>query len=186
MYEKIGFVVEGRSDDDVLKEILKKLTERRNTSLPFEVKVVKGGKIKNTRILKNSIENLMVLGCQRIMVLMDSHCNPSDLRNKFGEYIANIGGELFVVEHAIESWLLADVSAISLLLRKRIRKRIPNLIERHKPEEILNDIFKEYARRDYDEVRDAGRIAENADIDNMENYSNFKDFLQSLPSNRSH
>jgi len=157
MFSKIGFVVEGPSDKAVIDKVLEKLEK---LNLPSrEIKVAKGGKIKNKNKLKSHYFYLKIRGCQRVLVLIDSHCNPSDIRNEFEEYIANIGGKLFVVEHAIESWLLADVNAISIVLGKEIRKKIPNINERHKPEEILNDIFKEYAGRDYEENKDAGKIA---------------------------
>ncbi len=180
MEYKIGAVVEGSSDEDVIRAIWENLSKKLNASLSLKVKVARGGKIKNKRVLKRSVEHLKVRGCERVMVLIDSHCNPSDIRNDFERYIGSIGGELFVVKHAIESWLLADISAISIVLKKGIKKKIPNLNELHKPKEFLNGIFKEYANRDYDEIKDAWKIAEKADVNAMGKYSNFKDFMNSL------
>jgi hypothetical protein len=177
---KIGAVVEGSSDEDVIRAILKSLSKKLNASLSLKVKVARGGKIKNKRILEKSVWHLKVRGCQRVMVLIDSHCNPSDIRNDFEGYIESIGGELFVVKHAIESWLLADVDAISTVLMSRIKEKIPKLEECHEPKEVLKGIFKKYANRDYVEVKDAGKIAEKADVNIMEKYSNFKDFMNSL------
>lgn len=180
---KIGVVVEGSSDEGIIREIIKTLSKKIDTPLSLEIKVARGGKIKNRRILRDSAEHLKVQGCQRVMVLIDSHCNLSDIRNSLEEYIENIGGKLFVVKHAIESWLLADVGAISIVLKRRIEKEIPNLDELHKPEEFLNGIFKEYTNRDYDKIRDGVKIAEKVDVNILERYTNFRAFINSLSIN---
>ncbi len=142
----MGVIVEGESDEKVIREITHKL------GVNAEIRRSKrGAKIQSPTKTKSYVLDLLH-DCDTIIILKDSHCSdPEEIESNFGNRLRELGLSIdgtisvCIVVHAIESWLLADEEAIGDYLSTTI-KEIHNPENACKPEEILDEIFKENNR----------------------------------------
>ncbi|MGC9444635.1 MAG: DUF4276 family protein [Candidatus Methanospirareceae archaeon] len=142
----IGVIVEGASDEKVIREIAHKL------GVPAKIRRSRrGATIQSPRKTKSYVEDLLA-DCEKVVILKDSHCaDPHEkerhLREKLDALGLSVEGDLHIcmVVHAIESWLLADEVAIGDYLNSEVRE-IYNPENECKPEEVLNELFKRSGR----------------------------------------
>lgn len=139
----IGFVVEGRSDRSAVYEICRKLNLKTKESF---IRPIRGG--FNPRRVKSHAEDLLSGGCEKVIILRDSHSSdPLEKREEVKEKLQRVelkireGVKLCIVVHAIESWFLADEKAIGDYLGIKVRE-IHNPENICKPDERLEGIFK--------------------------------------------
>ena len=134
----IGLVVEEPS----CQKFVEKIAERVGTSIDV---VCAHGRGNLKRKLDDYVSLLEEL--PKVIVLVDSHCcpNPSQVENEFvpsARHHTNV--HVCVVVHALESWLLADSTALSRKFRAR-SIRTPNSPESIcKPEEELQRIYRRF------------------------------------------
>jgi hypothetical protein len=142
----IGVIVEGESDEKVIREITQKL------GVPAKIRRSRrGATIQNPRKTGSYVVDLLS-DCEKVVILKDSHCSdPHEKEEKLRERLQEEGllvdGDLHVciVVHAIESWLLADEEAIGDYLSSKVRE-IHNPENECKPEEVLDELFKRYGK----------------------------------------
>ena len=141
----IGVIVEGGSDEKVIREIAHKLGVR------VEVRRSKrGATIQSPRKTKSYVD--LFSDCEKVVILKDSHCSDphakeENLRGRLQREGLLVDGDLHIcmVVHAIESWLLADEEAISDYLGSKV-KELRNPENECKPEEVLEERFKRTGR----------------------------------------
>lgn len=170
----IGFVVEGPSDEKVVKEICRKLTIR------AEPRLMRGG--YNPRRSQALSKMLLSGGCDKVIVLKGSHSSDPlrvrreiESKQRFTEKV-----RLCIVVHAIESWLIADENAIGDYLGIRIEK-IGDPETCCKPEELLEKIFEKKGREYYKNGRDPAEIAKGLSLSEVaEKCASFREFSELL------
>lgn len=134
----MGVIVEGESDEKVIRDITHKL------GVNAEIRRSKrGAKIQSPTKTRSYVLDLLH-DCDRIVILKDSHCSdPEEKESNFEKRLRELGLSLdgnisvCIVVHAIESWLLADEEAISDYLGSKV-KEVHNPENACKPEEILD------------------------------------------------
>lgn len=134
--------MEGSSDKKVIEEICKKI------HVKPEIRHKRpGGGISPGKSESYAKDLLYKKSCKKVIILKDSHCSdPAEVERKTIEKIKfNENVKICIVVHAIESWLLADEEAIGDYLKSKV-KEIHNPENACKPEEILDEIFKENNR----------------------------------------
>jgi len=142
----IGVIVEGTSDEKVIREITHKL------GVPVKIRRSRrGATIQSPRKTGSDVEDLLA-DCEKVVILKDSHCaDPHEkerhLREKLGGLGLPVEGDLHIcmVVHAIESWLLADEAAIGDYLSSEVRE-IHSPENECKPEDVLDELFKRSGR----------------------------------------
>ena len=136
----IGIIVEGKSDKEAISEICKKF------GVSPKIRLMKGNDFRKAKSFASLLKRG---GCQKIILLKDCHrSSPSEIKEKFRKY--NLQGkiELCIVQNAIETWFLADSSAISDYLRIKVEE----IVEPEKimePDEYLDKIFKRAGKKEY-------------------------------------
>ncbi|RZN37999.1 MAG: DUF4276 family protein [Methanophagales archaeon ANME-1-THS] len=141
----MGVIVEGTSDEKVIREITTKL------GINAEIRMSRrGAKIQSPKKTKSFVD--LLHDCDKIVILKDSHCSDpeaieSNLRKRLRELGLSFDGNIriCIVVHAIESWLLADEEAIGDYLGSKV-KEVLNPENACKPEEVLDGIFKKNGR----------------------------------------
>ena len=142
----IGVIVEGESDERVIREITQKL------GVPAKIRRSRrGATIQSPRKTGSYVEDLLS-DCEKVVILKDSHCSDphakeEKLRGRLQREGLLVEGDLHIciVVHAIESWLLADEEAIADYLSSKVRE-IHNPENECKPEEVLEELFKRTGR----------------------------------------
>ncbi len=142
----IGVIVEGESDEKVIREITRKL------EVPAKIRRSRrGATIQSPRKTGSYVADLRS-DCEKVVILKDSHCaDPQEKERNLGESLRESGlspdGTISIcmVIHAIESWLLADEDAIGDYLSSKVRE-IHNPENECKPDEVLAEIFKKKGR----------------------------------------
>ena len=178
----IGVIVEGTSDEKVIREITHKL------GVPVEIRRSKrGAKIQSPTKTKTFAVELLS-HCEKVVILKDSHCaDPHEKEHALEEKLKDLGVSfdgtvrICMVVHAIESWLLADDEAIGDYLRSEVRD-IYNPENECKPDKVLNEIFKRYGL-DYFKGGEAPReIAKRLSLDKVikkcPSFIKFKTFIE--------
>jgi hypothetical protein len=178
----IGVIVEGASDEKVIREITHKL------GVTVAIRRSKrGAKIQSPTKTKTFAVEL--LGhCEKVIILKDSHCSdPHEKERALEEKLKDLGlsfdgtVRICMVVHAIESWLLADEEAIGDYLRSKVRG-IYNPENECQPDEILAEIFKKTGR-DYLKGGEAPReLAKRLSLDSVikkcPSFIKFKTFIE--------
>ena len=138
----IGVIVEGESDEKVIREITRKL------GVPAKIRRSRrGATIQSPRKTGSYVVDLLS-DCEKVVILKDSHCSDphakeENLRGRLQGAGLPVDGDLHIcmVVHAIESWLLADEEAISDYLGSKV-KELRDPETECKPEEVLEELFK--------------------------------------------
>lgn len=155
----IGFIVEGKSDVRVMREICRKL------SIAGDIQKMDGNDLGKAKTLA---ERLLET-CEKVIVLKDRHqSDPKEIRRRFKEEGFRNQVKLCIVNRTIETWLLADEKAIGDYLRTDIEE-IPNPEDIDHPAEFLDEIFKRKKGRSYHkEGTDPQEIARRLDLRKLE------------------
>lgn len=156
MPSRLGFLVEGPDDRDVITQILEKLR------VTFRVRVARGS--GNLKRKLPSIRSLMLSsGCTKIIVLKDLNCmDYNEVRSEFEEFTSN-NTKICIIIHELESWLLADPIALSNVLHKQIGE-ISDPENIHDPKSRMRTIFEKSGKR-YVPSRDLPEIAGYLNLD---------------------
>jgi 5S rRNA maturation endonuclease (ribonuclease M5) len=141
----LGVIVEGPSDEKVIREITNKL------GITAEIRMSRrGAKIQSPKKTKSFVD--LLHDCDKIVILKDSHCSdPEEIESNLGKRLRELGLafdgniRICIVVHAVESRLLADEDAIGDYLGSKV-KEVHNPENACKPEEILDGIFKKNGR----------------------------------------
>lgn len=167
----IGIIVEGISDMRVIRGIRGKL------STEVEIRKMNGWRPAK---IEARIKELLFRGCEKVIILKDSHSrDPSGVRREI-ERKLEFGGKvkLCVVTHAIESWLLADERAIGDYLSTEV-KEISEPENICKPDEILEEIFSRKDKHYYKGGREPAEIARRLDLEKViGKCSSFREFSE--------
>ncbi len=135
-----GLIVEGPPDRAFVLELARRLRA--------SVKVRMAG--RGWRKIAAYVRELLTSGCDKVMVLLDSHCSDPEAWLRFiseklrqqglGQYIDGGRLRLCAVVHALEAWLLADENALAALLGSEVEVRVsPG--ESCRPDEELGRVF---------------------------------------------
>jgi len=135
-------VVEGPSDEKVVKELAVRLGET-----GVETRLVRGQNPRKTVSLARFLEGR---GCHKILLVRDTHCrDPAKTMENFSVELkqnglnARLAGKtrICIIASAVESWLLADEAAIGDYLGVDAEP-IDNPETIHNPDEVLDEVFK--------------------------------------------
>jgi hypothetical protein len=128
-----GFIVEGTSDEKIVREICKKLSMR------SEIRIMDGNDLRKAKGLSDQLHSR---GCQKVILLKDSkEHEPLETRRRFKEAGLEQSAELCFAVREIESWLLADEQALEDYLKIEV-KEIHNPEEILEPAKFLKGVFK--------------------------------------------
>lgn len=156
MSRRIGLVVEGRDDKEVIKKIFKKLHR-----LPPKVRNAKNN--GNLRRKIKPYQELLSRNCNKIIVLKDlNSANLNELQNEIKPKLYP-NANFCVAVQSIESWILADNQALTEVIGKTI-KPIHNPEKIRKPKDEIIRIFRHHGRkyiasRDLPELADKMRLS---------------------------
>jgi 5S rRNA maturation endonuclease (ribonuclease M5) len=155
MPNRLGCIVEGPDDRDVLTRILQKL------GLPCEIRNARGsGNLK--RKLNSYIDLLRSSSCKKIIILRDMDCQDHKaLSREFAGYVTK-DTKFCLAVHELETWLLADHNALSEVIHRRIRP-ISNPENIHDAKSKMKEIFQK-SERTYIPSRDLPEIAEHLNL----------------------
>ena len=179
-----GIIVEGPSDRAFVLELAKRLhiqVEARAAGLSW-------------RKIAVYARELLSLGCEKVIVLLDTHCrSASDWRNlvinKLGERglaeeLRSGAVEVCLAVHALEAWLMADREALLKLVGREVR--VPSSPEDYcQPDKVLDAVFCKASgsRRRYykGNLRDVRALAAVMDVRVAQQACpSFAEFLASL------
>ncbi|MCJ7422653.1 DUF4276 family protein [Candidatus Bathyarchaeota archaeon] len=155
MPSRLGCIVEGPEDKDVLARIFQKL------GLPCKILNARGsGNFK--RKLSSYIDLLKSSRCNKIVILRDLDCQDQGaVHREFARYDTK-DTRFCLAVHELETWLLADHKALSEVLYKQI-KPISNPENIHDAKSKMKEIFRKSGKR-YMPSRDLPEIAEHLDL----------------------
>lgn len=181
---KIALLVEGPSDEQTLKILIRKIL---GEQVSIVTRVMRGrGNLLNERKVRAVILNNILPDhpeVAKIIVCVDSECTPEDEARKEAEEIEKIVNSgmkhpiyYVCVIHALEGWLLGDLDGIKIYLGQRANMKIsPSATRDCNPKEIMKDIFRQNERQ-FLPTLDNPRIAERINIDKIA--TNNKSFLR--------
>lgn len=142
----MGIIVEGESDEKVIREITNKLGVNAKIR-----RSKRGAKIQSPKKTKSYVLDLLY-DCDKVVILKDSHCSDPyekerNLEEGLKELEVSFNGsiQICIVVHAIESWRLADEEAIGDYLTSAV-KEIKNPEDECEPDKVLDEIFKKNGR----------------------------------------
>ena len=167
----LGIFVEGRSDRESHKHLLRKLG---HTSI--QDRVVPQGDMLNAGTMQRHIQAVLVRHSEigHVLVLRDSEgvapeetyvlMRPAEreLRTRFPD----VGIDYVVVDHSIEGWLLCDAEALRAVLGPRARISVPgNPDQNPRPADLMKGIFrangKEFRKTTHNPaIAEAARVEE--------------------------
>jgi exonuclease I len=168
---KVGVIVEGESDFEILRKIeglelgRKDLRSVGKEPSPEKVRAY-------ARILKS--ENK-----EKVILLKDLNCQEYEKAMQKYSGISEVN-EVCIVIHEIEGWLLADEEALAKVLRVKKVESLANPEEIHDPKRKLIELFKRYKGREYKETMDGPRIAQHLRIEKAKRCKSFENFLKAL------
>ena len=150
----IGFVVE----DNALGHIATEVSKQLGVTIPKRnVRDMKGDRLaKAARYARD----LVLQGCERVIVLKDSIGAPPNVHQRFQNEDYPINSHLVLAIGEAESWFLADEEALSEYLRSRVNptSKPESLAD---PKERLKDIFRRARGESYIETgRDPQELAQ--------------------------
>lgn len=162
-HKVVGVIVEGESDEKVLKEIFSKY------GLNAEFRQARGF---NARKFNSLGRRLKESGCGKVIILRDTECKKKeDRREELREKINELerGIEVCFAQCALEAWLLADEKAIEVVEGKEV-KEIPEPESLKDPKEVMKDIFRKARgfKLGYNAPRHAPKIAHEMDVGKLE------------------
>ncbi|MCS4542454.1 MAG: DUF4276 family protein [Euryarchaeota archaeon] len=167
-----GIIVEGPSDEKVIKEIATRL------GIPIRVRVAKG---KPELLKKMDSYALLLRECEKVIALIDSHCTEiSKVEDEVTRARKNSQREIkiCIVRHAIEAWFLADENALGEFVENPTA--ISNPEEICKPDEEIEKLFRN-SGKEYLKTRDALKLINKINFTSVERKcESFKSFLKLL------
>ncbi len=172
--KNIRILCEGISDLESLKEIFIKENIR--------TKIIKFD--SRSRLLKKMNNYIQVFNgiVDFFIILVDSHCtNPSKTYNEVSNQIVPYNRDkirIHVIEHALESWFLAEENAIKTRFRINF-KAIPNPESICKPDETLKDLIRRSGTIRYRKSVHAKAISKLLNTEDLKYKSeNFNSFIE--------
>lgn len=147
----VGFIVEDKSDLDIVNELTKKAAKK-----PFTVRYFSGrgcGRLRSQCSVWAN--NLRLQGCNRLIVLHDlDNENLSDLEKTLKGALgaSPISPTILVIPvREIEAWLLADEAALSKTFQmKKPAKAVPNPETIVDPKAQLRKVIKAHSKNGID------------------------------------
>jgi len=172
MPRKVRILCEGISDKDSIKEILDK-ENLRISIVRFNSRSRLIKKVNNYIRSHNEVD--------AFIIVIDSHCTDpietyNNAYNKIGlSDMENV--KIHVIQHALESWFLAEGSAINRKYRQNFNFPLnPEAI--CKPDETLDGLLRRAGRLKYIKAVDAKAISKMLDTEDLKNKcENFKSFI---------
>ena len=191
---KIGLVLEGMKDgpdQKVLEPLVRKLV-----SAPVEVTSrTLGNKKKLLNGCGSVALELLSDECDRVLIVWDlwpswetiSPCRKEDRKlalTSLEEAKVSLKKiRLLCIEQMLESWLLADASALETLVtewmhpRRPKRFRVPPAaVHNTKPKTILTKLFQEHGCRPYDDLAHAHKISSRWNARSLERLADIPTF----------
>jgi hypothetical protein len=186
---KIALFVDGQSDRDTLKILVRKLIAQRKPPPGFEFRVLPRGDFfsplkvsAHLRYLSQTHPDL-----NKAILCLDCECTPAeDIQPTLSEVRQEIRREhpslnpTFVLKvHALEGWLASDRQALGEVLgAEPVAYPKPETV--CKPKELLATVF-EKANKEFDYMRDDPRIAEAVDIERLcQSSASFSEFRNAI------
>lgn len=172
--KNIRILCEGISDLESLREIFIKENIKK--------KIIKFD--SRSRLLKKM--NNYIRDFSRIVdmfiILIDSHCtDPSithrDVYNRIEPHNRDIA-RIHIIEHALETWFIAEANAIKTRFRINFRA-IPNPESLCKPDETLKELIRRSGTIRYQKSVHAKSLSKLLDTEDLKNKSeNFNSFIE--------
>jgi hypothetical protein len=174
MSPKVGVIVEGLSDFEILRKMeglgLGRADLRPVEKEPPLYKVAAYAKAFKRRN-KNKVIFLKDLNCKEYKEVMQRYREIEGV------------DETCIVVHEIEAWLLADEEALAKALRVKRVENFPNPEELHDPKRKLEELFKRHKGKEYKygEIKDGTRIAQHLSINKVsQKCRSFEKFFRTL------
>ncbi len=151
MSHRVGLVVEGPDDEEVIKKIFEKLHR-----LQPRVRIARGN--GNLRRKIEAYQKLLLgRNCNKIIVLKDlDSANLSELQNEINPKLLR-NAKFCVAVQSIESWILADNQALTEVIGHTIRP-IYTPEDIGDPKDEIRRIFRQHGKQ-YIPKRDLPELA---------------------------
>lgn len=145
-----------------------------------------------------SAEALLADGCEKVLIIWDLYpsfkrdeapCRHSDkeliLESLIIAGVTSKNVELICIEAELESWLVADYRAVRDVIRQWAPKasigRLKRALQSNDPKDILEGLFRKYAKRPYLPHQHAEKIAEAMpDLNRLNQVESFRRFKTKL------
>lgn len=146
---KVGFIVEGDTEKIIFEsESFQNLLIRLNLECVGIFNAMGRGNLNKPNLLiSRFFEILKDRSATKVFVVADLEDNPciTKAKEELHVFSSTIQTTIVVVK-AIESWFLADVAALSVMLRSRIQIKEPEN-SKDKPFDRLNQLFTRHINR---------------------------------------
>ena len=143
---RIGLVVEGRTEEAVLKDVLRRHLESRDSRLPVDRVLGRlvpdgGDRIRNKNWVAEQVARLRRGGHDCVIVVADQERHPAAAAVR--SRLSSCGADgIFVASPKFERWLLADSDAV----RRSLGSPRPNNWRRGDPLEVLRALKPGYKK----------------------------------------
>ncbi len=178
----IGLLVGGPTERGCYETLSRRLGAVADIRIPGRP----GGedRLLDTRIILNLCSAYRPQRVSRILIVIDSECDPLNLRQTASARVLRairqeirIPMSYFFVRCMLESWFLADREALRLFLRRPVGNQ---RFGSSQDKKVLQSIVRK-AKGDCIEARDWPKLAELVDVDQLARMStNFTDFRKAL------